>query len=593
MNSPNSNQLSLSDRIRDLESQLRDATLSSKRLGLVWTPQEETSATQLMTDRPRIQLTDFLKSSEGPGLGSPHLFLRGENLHALIALRASHRRAVDLIYIDPPYNTGNKDFRYNDRFIAPDDQWRHSSWLSFMERRLRIALDLLKDDGVLAISIDDNEYARLILLLEQLFGDGSVKTVVVKMSELAGPKMGHNALPKLKEYLLLAGKPGAVNGLRFPKQQKEAWDVNYKTALKGFSPRSLARLRQLGHGPVSEEHVLTEAEVAEVDQMFAGVTTESEKDAAIRDGINVKDKAAMDVWRVTNAWRLIQTTNGGGSVQSLMGSRIKRGELSGQAIGAIRTPRGILYLAQTKDLRTILFADDYLTTRVGDIWTDISTTSLAGEGGVEFKNGKKPQKLLRRIIGAVPRTDAVVLDFFGGSGSTLEAVLRLNAEDGGTRRCILVTGEEDNIPTTTTIPRIQGLMTGNVPSSGSTVLPVPGQVLLGTVSCVPQNQIDETTDHPFSLEEVLLRACTAYGAVPETSVGQNAQLLREFPSGLPVIIWPETREPNEEELKELGRLTASGQTVGKVLIQFGPWGDMPIWAENMFSGWSLCDMNIL
>lgn len=108
-----------------------------------------------------------------------HLLIEGDNYHALAALAYTHKGAVDLIYIDPPYNTGNKDFRYNDNFVDKEDSARHTKWLSFMKRRLLLARDLLKDTGVIFISIDDNEQAQLKLLCDEVFTESNFVANVI------------------------------------------------------------------------------------------------------------------------------------------------------------------------------------------------------------------------------------------------------------------------------------------------------------------------------------------------------------------------------------------------------------------------------
>lgn len=98
-----------------------------------------------------------------------HLIIEGDNYHLLSVLNYTHKGKIDVIYIDPPYNTGNKDFIYNDTYVDKEDDFRHSTWLSFMSKRLKLAKELLKDDGVIFISIDDNEQAQLKLLCDEIF----------------------------------------------------------------------------------------------------------------------------------------------------------------------------------------------------------------------------------------------------------------------------------------------------------------------------------------------------------------------------------------------------------------------------------------
>jgi hypothetical protein len=134
----------------------------------VWEDQAEEAV-----DQARLRLPLVVEEPELSigGADRPHVLIEGDNFYSLLGLTYTHRASVDLIYIDPPYNTGKEnDFRYNDRFVGEEDAFRHSKWLSFMAPRLEMAWELLTDDGVLLMSIDDNEYATLRLLCDQLFG---------------------------------------------------------------------------------------------------------------------------------------------------------------------------------------------------------------------------------------------------------------------------------------------------------------------------------------------------------------------------------------------------------------------------------------
>ena len=123
-----------------------------------------------------------------------HLVVEGDNLVSLSALAYTHAGKIDVIYIDPPYNTGNKDFVYNDSYVDKEDAYRHSKWLSFMERRLRIAKKLLSDRGVIFISIDDNEQANLKLLCDSVFGEMNFKSNSIVINNRGGRDYGGIAL---------------------------------------------------------------------------------------------------------------------------------------------------------------------------------------------------------------------------------------------------------------------------------------------------------------------------------------------------------------------------------------------------------------
>ena len=138
------------------------------KYGLQFEPQSENFLDEMSNFTPLLRLNAGKCIG---GKGPEHIFIEGENYHALQILNHTHKQRIDLIYIDPPYNTGNKDFAYNDTYVDIEDSFRHSKWLSFMSRRLKLAKELLKNDGAIIISIDDNEFAQLKLLCDNVFGE--------------------------------------------------------------------------------------------------------------------------------------------------------------------------------------------------------------------------------------------------------------------------------------------------------------------------------------------------------------------------------------------------------------------------------------
>lgn len=145
--------------------------LNSKKYGLVWEEHAELVEEEMKTKIPVFVENKNKKINDNPDSEDFNFLLEGDNLHSLHLLEKTHLGKIDVIYIDPPYNTGSKDFKYNDSFVDEDDTFRHSKWLSFMERRLRIAKDLLTQEGVIFISIDDNEQAQLKTLMDEIFGE--------------------------------------------------------------------------------------------------------------------------------------------------------------------------------------------------------------------------------------------------------------------------------------------------------------------------------------------------------------------------------------------------------------------------------------
>ncbi|MDD5770138.1 MAG: site-specific DNA-methyltransferase, partial [Candidatus Gracilibacteria bacterium] len=166
-----STDIDLQDKIKELEQELENLK-NTKKYGLVWDNEKEPE--QVVLDcQNKLPILKEKKDKKiiNDDSGESNILIQGDNYHALQVLSYTHKEAIDVIYIDPPYNTGNKDFIYNDKYIDKEDTYRHSKWLNFMSKRLNLAYDLLKEDGVIFISIDDNEQAQLKLLCDEIFGE--------------------------------------------------------------------------------------------------------------------------------------------------------------------------------------------------------------------------------------------------------------------------------------------------------------------------------------------------------------------------------------------------------------------------------------
>jgi len=166
MNYENMTKEELMEYINNLNEELNG------KYGLVWDKEKEPEKIVVDCDKyiPIIKEETAKKVNNG---GQDNMLIEGDNFHSLSVLNYTHKESIDVIYIDPPYNTGNKDFMYNDKFIDIEDGYKHSKWLNFMEKRLRLARNLLSDNGVIFISIDDNEYAQLRLLCDRIFGSSN------------------------------------------------------------------------------------------------------------------------------------------------------------------------------------------------------------------------------------------------------------------------------------------------------------------------------------------------------------------------------------------------------------------------------------
>ena len=180
---------------------------SRKKYGLIW--DEEKVKEQFEKDAenalPVLKEISGKEITDEDASKPVNILIEGDNYHALSVLNFTHQGKIDVIYIDPPYNTGQNDFKYNDEWIQADDVYRHSKWLSFMSKRLKLANTLLKDGGVIFISIDDNESAQLKLLCNEIFGEDNFVNIII-WKKTNSPKAQASELGNQHEYVLFFAK---------------------------------------------------------------------------------------------------------------------------------------------------------------------------------------------------------------------------------------------------------------------------------------------------------------------------------------------------------------------------------------------------
>lgn len=356
-----------------------------------------------------------------------NLYLEVDNLDVLKLLQETYLGKVKMIYIDPPYNTGN-DFVYNDDFAENTDDYLdrsgqfdedgnrlfhntesngrfHTDWLNMIYPRLKIARNMLSDDGVIFISIDDNEQANLKEICDEVFGAENFSCLLcVKMSHLSGMKMSHKdkKIPKIKEFVYMYVKN--INNIHInPVYVSGEWD-NVLERYTGYIENFESDISKWKRVTLKSKLVgLTEKEANEFKIRFA--------DRIFRTAVNdTFAKMPKD-----NTFRYVESATG-----------LKKISYNAEevifAISKLQKIDGVLQPADT----------------IGDIWTDIGINNLHKEGGVAFPNGKKPLKLINRLLKISTDKNSIVMDFFSGSATTAHAVMQLNAEDGGNRKFIMV-----------------------------------------------------------------------------------------------------------------------------------------------------------
>ena len=425
--------------------------LTKKKYGLIWEEHEERVDKELETQIPTFEEIKDKEIVSNPD-EKFNFLLEGDNLHSLYLLEKTHKEKIDVIYIDPPYNTGSKDFIYNDKIIDDEDGYKHSKWLSFMNKRLQMAQRLLSDTGVIFISIDDNEIAQLKLLCDTIFNEInriSIHHVQVRYAEksLADGK----SVKPVMEYVLVYAKD--INKFKLNLPKEEYTDASF---------------------------------LYEIEELSSGVI--------VKDGNVTMQVFKPGEWQIKkkneSSQNLLKETWVSGTIYSKMsyGQVVRRyiePRYSSDGLGCLykvigRGDDGLgyrYYVGPSKkgSTRCKMYSGMPLS-RIDEIksnggsFREVPISNLINyaadfgnirhEGNMTFNSGKKPVKMLKELINYHPNKNAVVLDFFAGSGSTAQAVLELNKEDNGKRQFILCTNNENNICEEITYKRIKNVITG-------------------------------------------------------------------------------------------------------------------------------------
>lgn len=414
------NKYELAKKINELEgltndekSELIKLLRSQKKYGLVWEDKPEDTEQRMVNEQPvlvevpeRAILSD---DAEAPN----HILIDGDNLEALTALSYTHAGKIDVIYIDPPYNTGNKDFSYNDTFIDRENGYRHSMWLSFMDKRLEISKNLLSSRGTIFISIDDNELSQLKLLCDEIFGERNFIACPVRRRRKSQANLSKN-ISTIHEYVLIYRK----------NIEHELNKVEANLDLDSFKnpdndPRGpYTTMPCTNRGGTKYSVVTPTGNVIEDEWRFKKQTY----DQLFEDN------------------RIVFPRGGKGK------------------------PRYKLFLSEKQRGGVI-----------PNSWWDELESNQEGAAllkqilGEDAFSNPKPVGLITFIEKLSTLKDSTILDFFAGAGTTLHATMQLNAEDGGHRRCILATNNENGICENVTYERNRRVIQGYTTPKGEKV----------------------------------------------------------------------------------------------------------------------------
>lgn len=440
--------------------------LTRQKLGLYWEHNaiERDQALNANLVLPRL-VPDWSQLDGASGTGTNNLIIEGDNYDSLRLLQATHRGKIRVIYIDPPYNTGNKDWVYNDHYVGQNDRWRHSLWLEFLYRRLTLARDLLSSDGVILVSINDENRARLELLMDEVFPGRRLGTLTWRT------RQGSNAdqqcfLSVDHEHVLVYGNPNfSFNGFAKSYEMyanpdndpRGDWMSDNLTL--GFSYKERPNLYYPLIDPKTEIAYPPNPDrvwvYASESRLKEGQTVQAKTmEEFIRLGqIIFPAEQRVEMWPTLDA--LLAAIDAGDVPKIGKNSLLRRDLLNlefwvGRPVGFGR-PRFKRYKADLRNQTQPLSSWIVPTSEEGDYEAENSFVSSTNQEGARVVaeifgdrafNYAKPLSLIKNLLRQATGPNDIVLDFFAGSGTTGHAVLELNAEDGGSRSFILCSSSE-------------------------------------------------------------------------------------------------------------------------------------------------------
>lgn len=407
--------------------------LEKERYGLVWEDKEEDVAKRCDSELPLLKEDSSREIIANPILPY-NIIIEGDNYHSLYTLSFTHKKSIDVIYIDPPYNTGNNDFIYNDSYVDKTDQFRHSKWLSFMSKRLRLAKNLLSKRGLIFISIDDTEFAQLKLLCDSIFTE---KNFIVDVIWNSRKSVSNDTIISLNHnHTLVYARD--IDVIQRNKQQYRLIGSKEKFSNPDNDPR----------GDWT-------ADPFDAPDVRPNLTYPIMNPNTGKEYLPPKGRH----WRTTEEEYY----------RFLADGRI----IFGKTGNAKPQLKRFYYEAAEKGVVAKSMWDDVGTTTNG-------TQELEKILGEKKFNNPKPVSLILKILEFASFKDSTILDFFAGSGTTGHAVIEMNKKDGGSRKFILCTNNENNICTDVTYPRIEKVIHGYADIQG-----IPANLKYYTQTFVP------------------------------------------------------------------------------------------------------------
>ncbi|MTN80274.1 site-specific DNA-methyltransferase [Turicibacter sanguinis] len=413
--------------------------LDEKRYGLVWEEHEE-QVDVMMRDNIPVFTEDESKKIISDPEKPMNFILEGDNLHSLYLLEKTHKGKVDIIYIDPPYNTTNEGFTYDDKKVDINDGFRHSKWISFMQKRIKIAKNILSPNGILFISIDDNEYQNIKSLCDEMFGTTSFVTSFIWQKKTGASDA--KGIATITEYILCyCNNQDKSKWNNIFSQNFGSYDKNrYRYTDDYYDERGPFYFDNLDRGGLTYSDSMNfGVEAPDGTIVFPNGRQEFENDGWIWKWSKNKIE-----WGFENGFLEFQKSSNKQGGWALKYKNYLNVDNEGNPIDRSAPFKNLIQFvinqAGTNELKSMF------------------------NNQSPFSN-PKPSDLIKYLISLSNKQDALVVDFFAGSGTTGHAILKLNKEDGGERRFILATNNENNIAETITFERIKKVINGYKTSS--------------------------------------------------------------------------------------------------------------------------------
>ncbi len=446
---------------------------SRKKYGLVWEDKPEEVVERCKNELPVLEeVTD--RAIQKSDSDITNLIIEGDNYHALSVLNYTHAGKIDAIYVDPPYNTGAKNWIYNNDYVDGNDSFRHSKWLSFMEHRLKLAKSLLKKDGIIVITIDDYEVATLTLLMNEIFGeDNRLGTVVIKnnpsgRSTTAGFAVAH-------EYALFYAKSTGAKIGRLERSEEQIARYKEKDEFGSYEWVNF-RARYSTNAPSMQYPIFIKNDGSDFRIPKLKWDSKNRKyDLLEKPSDDEVAKYPIDESGNLRSWKWsIETANQ--SKKTELAVRLDRNKVPAVYMKARMEHVGMLPL-------TWWDKTEYSATAYG---TNLLNKILFGEN--DFDYPKSLYAVMDSIRVMTTNPNALILDFFAGSGTTGHAVLELNRIDGGNRRFILCTNNDNKIAENITYKRIKNVVYGYADING-----ISANVRYFKTAFVPKSVVSDDT----------------------------------------------------------------------------------------------------